>query len=198
MFGINEGFDIVIGNPPYGATFDQNMKNYIRKNFDSYEYKYESYVYFMEKSLDLANSKGFITLITPHLWLRLDKNYLIRKKYFHSSSIKFIHIFGENVFNNVVVNSAISHFQKDKIIDEFKIIYSDTQWKYSRDDWEKETDLIIDYKITPDLKPVINKLEHNSKILSNLGELVQGITAYDKEKGHSGRNNKKPNISFRP
>ena len=51
--GINGGFDIVIGNPPYGATFDQNMKNYIRKNFDSYEYKYESYVYFMEKSLDL-------------------------------------------------------------------------------------------------------------------------------------------------
>ena len=185
MFGINEGFDIVIGNPPYGATFDQNMKNYIRKNFDSYEYKYESYVYFMEKSLDLANSKGFVTLITPHLWLRLEKNYLIRKKYFHSSSIKFIHIFGENVFNNVVVNSAISHFQKDEFIDEFKIIYSDNKWKYSRDEWEKETDLIIDYKITPDLKPVISKLEHNSKILSNLGELVQGITAYDKEKGHS-------------
>ena len=65
--------------------------------------------------------KRFITLITPHLWLRLDKNYLIRKKYFHSSSIKFIHIFGENVFNNVVVNSAISHFQKDEIIDEFKL-----------------------------------------------------------------------------
>ena len=35
--------------------------------------------------------------------------------------------------------------------------------EYSRDDWEKETDLIIDYKITPDLKPVISKLEHNSK-----------------------------------
>ncbi len=37
MFGIEKGFDIVIGNPPYGIDFNTKMKKYIQANFKSYK-----------------------------------------------------------------------------------------------------------------------------------------------------------------
>ena len=84
MFGINEGFDIVIGNPPYGATFDQNMKNYIRKNFDSYEYKYESYVLLYGKESGSGQFKRVYHPYHSTFMAKTRQNFLIRKKYFHS------------------------------------------------------------------------------------------------------------------
>ncbi|SVE02992.1 uncharacterized protein METZ01_LOCUS455846, partial [marine metagenome] len=106
MFGIKQGFDIVIGNPPYGASFDDNMKNYIRNHYKSHQYKFESYIYFIERSLDLANETGVVTLITPQMWLRLDTNESIREKIHNDASIKLLNIYGEDAFNNVIVNTV--------------------------------------------------------------------------------------------
>lgn len=43
------GFDVVIGNPPYGASFIIKEKEFITKNYKSCQYKFESYIFFMKK-----------------------------------------------------------------------------------------------------------------------------------------------------
>ena len=45
----NGGFDVIIGNPPYGAFFSELEKDYIKNKYKTYQYKFESYLYFFEK-----------------------------------------------------------------------------------------------------------------------------------------------------
>jgi len=73
------GFDVVIGNPPYGATFNENEKEYIRNTFKSYKYKFDSYVYFIEEGLNVLKPNGVLEYITPILWLTLDNCFPIRR-----------------------------------------------------------------------------------------------------------------------
>ena len=57
MFGVKE-FDIVIGNPPYGATFSADKKAYFLKNFKHQDYQLDSYLLFTERSFDLVKKYG--------------------------------------------------------------------------------------------------------------------------------------------
>ncbi len=49
------GFDCVIGNPPYGAFFSQLEKAYIKQIYKAYKYRFDSYIYFIEKAIRLTN-----------------------------------------------------------------------------------------------------------------------------------------------
>jgi len=78
MFGINEGFDIVIANPPYisyGLRGTQKMTPEERKILVSFypnsaEYKISIYAIFMDKAIQLAKVDGGIqTYIVPDSFL---------------------------------------------------------------------------------------------------------------------------------
>ncbi len=185
MFGIKHGFDIVIGNPPYGASFDNKMKDYIRNHYKSYQNRFESYIYFIERCLDLANEKGVVTLITPQMWLRLDTNELLREKIHNDASIKLLNIYGEDAFTNVIVNTVISLFQKGHKTDFIEIINNDFKWRYPVEEWSKNKGFIIDFRMSPKIKPIIETIERDSVSLSELGRSGQGITPYDKHEGQS-------------
>ena len=74
------GFDVVIGNPPYGMIInDENEKKYIIENFITVKGKHEIYKYFIEKSLNILSSNGLITFITPDTWLQLGNFEDLRK-----------------------------------------------------------------------------------------------------------------------
>jgi type I restriction-modification system DNA methylase subunit len=85
------GFDCVIGNPPYGAFFNEIEKTYIKQNFVAYKYRYDSYIYFVEKAISLTKIDGWISFITPEL----------------SAGFEKLRIFGEKVFSKVVVNTIV-------------------------------------------------------------------------------------------
>ena len=61
------GFDCVIGNPPYGAFFSQLEKAYIKQIYKAYKYRFDSYIYFIEKAIRLTKIGGWISFITPHI-----------------------------------------------------------------------------------------------------------------------------------
>ncbi len=62
MFGIKDGFEIVIGNPPYGNLIEKNQKNTFKR-----EYKFsdlsEISSLFVEKGFDILKQKGCIAFI---------------------------------------------------------------------------------------------------------------------------------------
>jgi predicted type IV restriction endonuclease len=58
-------FDVVIGNPPYGAKLNEQEREFISKKFDySKSYKNTALV-FIEKSLDLLEQDGYFGMIVP-------------------------------------------------------------------------------------------------------------------------------------
>lgn len=75
MFGIKNGFDIVIGNPPYinaielkkdlGDIKYKRLKNYYTTAKGTIDF----YVYFFEKGLNLLCNNGVLSYITPNKYL---------------------------------------------------------------------------------------------------------------------------------
>src|SRR5262249_28693817 len=70
------GFDVVIGNPPWGqkAVADgEEMKRYLRKTYPSSRGIYDLFRPFVEKSIGLLRDGGMLGLVLPDIVLL--KNY---------------------------------------------------------------------------------------------------------------------------
>lgn len=181
------GFDVVIGNPPYGASFDKKEKEYIENNYNSYQYKFESYLYFYEKGIEVLKQAGILSYITPELFLRLDKSFNIRNFININSTPIELKFCGENVFQDVKVNSVVATISKSFIEKgDIKIVQENgLDWNYNLDRWRKDENLIFDYEINPFSELIINKINNSSITLGEIGSAIQGLTPYDSYKGQS-------------
>jgi hypothetical protein len=73
MFSISKGFDIVIGNPPYGIVYDVRNKTLYENLFPAFRRNNDIYVAFYQRSLKLLRDKiGELTFITPNTFLNGD------------------------------------------------------------------------------------------------------------------------------
>ena len=63
------GFDAVIGNPPYGAWFDENESDYFKSKYRVFSGIKDVYPCFMEQSINALNEKGKLSFIVPSAWL---------------------------------------------------------------------------------------------------------------------------------
>ncbi|PMP62375.1 MAG: type II restriction endonuclease [Sulfurihydrogenibium sp.] len=64
MFGVEDGFDIVIGNPPHGSDVSK-IKGYIEKNYSFYETRKNSASLFIEKGFEILKTEGILAYIVP-------------------------------------------------------------------------------------------------------------------------------------
>ncbi|GAK58481.1 hypothetical protein U27_05455 [Candidatus Vecturithrix granuli] len=62
MFGLQEGFDMVIGNPPYGAELDKKQVETFYHYFDRQK---NSASFFLEVASKLVTKRGIVTYIVP-------------------------------------------------------------------------------------------------------------------------------------
>jgi len=112
MFGFGGGFDVVIGNPPYVNVeeIDETIKKNI-KNFKTAYQKYDLYVLFYEKAIELLKQNGHLNYITSNKFLSQGYGLLLRKeflKYFIHQIINFNY----DIFEAATVRTCIFHLQK--------------------------------------------------------------------------------------
>jgi REP element-mobilizing transposase RayT len=108
MFGISDGFDIVIGNPPYVSHDKISDKISIKRNYRSYEPFADIYCYFIEKSINTLRLGGILTFITSNSYLRAEYGNPLRK-FLRSNCtlLQIIDIEDSQVFQSAIVNVAI-------------------------------------------------------------------------------------------
>ncbi|MBO7082872.1 MAG: N-6 DNA methylase [Bacteroidales bacterium] len=179
------GFDVVIGNPPYGAAFNQLEKKYITSFYKSYRYKYESYIYFIEKAIELVKQNGIVEYITPQLWLSLDEASIIRSIVLQND-LQTIRFYGEDAFPDAVVNTCSYRIQKRNPND--VIVIYDISGKgriLSKNDIVEKQSLKINFRLDAEQLKILEKLRLNTVQLSDLGTVIQDITPYDKARGQS-------------
>ena len=101
------GFDIVIGNPPYGANIDAYIKVF-EKIYPSTSHGFKDiYKYFFDFSLRISNKKGILSFITPNTYLRQPRYKDLRSLLLKTTLIKILNL-GENVFEEAVVPVAVT------------------------------------------------------------------------------------------
>jgi len=112
----NGGFDCVIGNPPWGALFSENENIYVKKQFRNIIVRMtDSFMYFIIKSLEILNNKGYFGMILPDVVLYQNDNKLLRQYILNNTSIKQVLNLGNEVFENVTRPSCIVITNNKKI-----------------------------------------------------------------------------------
>lgn len=115
MFDISEGFDVVIGNPPYGfhQIHSREMKNYFKKMYHSSSRSFESYFLFYEKSLSFLKPDGSHSFIVPVTWLTIPSAFALRQFILDNFFIEHISWLNDVVFSNAQVNTLVSLIRKN-------------------------------------------------------------------------------------
>jgi len=122
MFGIKEGFDVVIGNPPYGAELSASHKKYFTEKYTSAKTikgiqkgSIDTFSLFVEKGLSILNFKSNIHFIVPMSITSSDSMSGLHKLIEEDCSLIKISSFSvrpQPVFENAVVNTSIMFFEK--------------------------------------------------------------------------------------
>jgi hypothetical protein len=61
------GFDVVIGNPPYGVSFNDSMKSYLNDNYAGIQQKmFDSFLFFISLSEKILKENGDTSYIVPN------------------------------------------------------------------------------------------------------------------------------------
>lgn len=179
------GFDVVIGNPPYGVIFNETEKIYISRLYSSYKYKFDSYIYFIELGINLLKEQGLLEYITPIMWLTLENCLPIREIVLNKYDLKRLYIHGDGMFEEAVVNTLSLQLQKQKPNENLEIHYKSNINILNKYDSLDSLTLKIEFKINKNQQKILEKIRTNSKFLSEYGEIIQGITPYDSYSGQS-------------
>lgn len=123
MFGVKDGFDIVIGNPPYVLIPLSLYKKLYSNYYNWQEGKIDLYRLFIECSVKyLMNNVGILVLITPNTFLTIPSCKMLRKRLIELTHFMFIDNYDLTVFDTVSVNNVVFGLTKLYIEDKCKVV----------------------------------------------------------------------------
>ena len=118
MFGISDGFDIVIGNPPYvqlQKSGGKLAKLYEEQKFNTFARTGDIYSLFYEKAHQLLKQGGICNFITSNKWMRAGYGEATRKFFIENTNpLILIDFGGIKVFETATVDVNILLYAKEK------------------------------------------------------------------------------------
>ena len=114
MFGVMDGFDIAIGNPPYIQLQKEGGRLgnlYEDKGFDTFARTGDIYCLFYEKADKLLRNNGYVCFITSNKWMRAGYGKKLRDYFVTLTQPLQLLDMGPDVFD-ATVDTNILLFQK--------------------------------------------------------------------------------------
>jgi len=195
MFDIKDGFDVVIGNPPYVdlKSLPNEVVRQIFKNFKTAQNRVNLYSTFIEKGIALLNTHGVLTYINPNSMLVNDSYEKLRELLL--PGVEKIVKLPDSVFENATVETIIlisrivsknhlvegSYFSNDSLINFESIQFEN----FSRNVWAKSDGKKFNIFGNNELDVILEHIESIGEPLLKYFDSSLGITPYDKYKGHS-------------
>jgi adenine-specific DNA-methyltransferase len=116
MYGIERGFDIVIGNPPYIPLESISLldRENFREKYKEVERKYDTSALFILQGFRLLKPKGVLSYIAPITWQTGENYSKLRASILLNYGISFIINLPFNTFENAYVETSIYGLMKEK------------------------------------------------------------------------------------
>ena len=111
MFGVSNGFHIVIGNPPYVQLQKEKgalARRYSGAGYRTFARRGDVYQLFYEQGCRLLAARtGVLTFITSNSWLRSEYGKTTRRFLAENHAPRRLVELGKDVFENAIVDSSI-------------------------------------------------------------------------------------------
>ncbi len=107
------GFDVVIGNPPYGVNFNKENGKFYGNLFDTFNLRGESYTLFIERAITVLNKAGHFSFIIPDTILNLGFTDATRRYVLKNTKVYELTLLPSNVFTDATVDTILLFFQKE-------------------------------------------------------------------------------------
>ena len=188
------GFDVVIGNPPYidSRENQESQKEYWKKNYRSTEFgKTNTYEIFIERGIEILKSDRLLTYIFPIVWLSVEACQSSRRFVLSNYLANEIAYTEAAVFSDANVDTMILQLSKTKPIKDYKINVKKFNHNFSAIDElknvvqqnEKDEFKRVYLKLDAIYERILNTISDKCTQLSELVDIVNGIaTGPDKEK----------------
>jgi hypothetical protein len=189
MFGIEGGFDVVIGNPPYVRQEQiSEFKPVFQKQYSCYTGTADLYVYFYEKGIRLLQKNGVLVYISSNKYFRSSYGEILRNHIATSTKINQLIDFGDTpvftaiAYPSIIVlqNNApfqnsirILNWESGQSISNFESIYQEqsfliNQTELTGDGWRLENQIAL---------RLLDKLKKSGRPLGEHlgGEFYRGV-----------------------
>jgi adenine-specific DNA-methyltransferase len=131
------GFDVIIGNPPYGADLDIKSKELFKSSFSDVHMRTpDTFNYFISMSLRLLKKDGFNSFIVPNNLLFQNEYELTRTLISQRYFLEFAFNLGDNIFEDAQVPTAI-YLLQNKQVNSYDICFADYR------NWNKNPDYLF-------------------------------------------------------
>lgn len=116
MFGVSEGFDMIIGNPPFLRiqglrNTNDKFVNYLSQKYKSATGSFDFYVCFVEVGLRFIHKQGLVNYIMPVKWSNASFGKGLRRLVASKKCANRIINFGEYQVFNAVTYTALQWFK---------------------------------------------------------------------------------------
>jgi hypothetical protein len=182
------GFDVVIGNPPYGVKLDNATINILKSNYPTGNsgILHDSYISFIVLGLCLGTSDSILSYIIPNTWRLINIASDFRKDSLSKFGLYKIDTYLNPVFDEAVVDCDIVFYDK-KINQTISLNINDAEKILKSNQISVATLVyqnVINSHLTDKQYNLIQKLRTDTEQLKNIMSIKNGVKPYEVGKGN--------------
>ena len=168
MFGIKDGFDIVIANPPYIQLQDKSIRAmaevYSKQGYTTFAKTGDVYCLFYEAGYNNLKEGGILTYITSNKWMRAGygeklRSFLASK----TNPVLLIDFAGQKVFESATVDVNILLFKKENNAGQTQACLIKDKCRNNLSNYIQQNSQSISYSSREDRWTIINGIEASIK-----------------------------------
>ena len=193
VFAEKNGFDVVIGNPPYGVSIKDDYRKAVVYHLGNVP-DYEIYYYFIEIAHRCLMEKGILSYIIPNTYLFNTYANTYRHSILQKWNVlEILDCTKFPVFKSAVVRNTINTWQKNKdgsshvgyrntvgVTAFDALVKKDKQIMSASDLQEMNQNWGLAFMLEPIVIRIVNKIAGQSESVINLYDVSQGYIPYRK------------------
>lgn len=193
VFAEKKGFDVVIGNPPYGVSIKDDYRKAVVYHLGNVP-DYEIYYYFIEIAHRCLMEKGILSYIIPNTYLFNTYANTYRHSILQKwNALEILDCTKFSVFKSAVVRNTINTWQKNKdgsshvgyrntvgVTAFDALVKKDKQIMSASDLQEMNQNWGLAFMLEPIVIRIVNKIAGQSESVINLYDVSQGYIPYRK------------------